>query len=314
MTTVHHSAPRWLGRYAWGVLAYNFGVVAWGAFVRASGSGAGCGSHWPLCNGVVVPQDPSVATLIEVTHRVTSALAGLLVFALAVLVVRAGEAGRPARRAVIASVVLMLLEGAIGAGLVLLELTAENASGRRAVALALHLMNTFLLLAAIALTAWRLQGNARPRWTGEGLASLLVFGLLSLTMLTGASGAVTALGDTLFPAGSLREGIAADFAPTAHLLVRLRVWHPVLAILTAVATIAGARWLAVHRPSPGVQQLAVVVMGLWVVQVLGGFVNLALLAPTWMQLVHLLLADAAWVAVVLLSSRALVTAPLRTGP
>jgi cytochrome c oxidase assembly protein subunit 15 len=308
MTTVRDRAPSWLQRYAWGVLAYNFGVVAWGAFVRASGSGAGCGSHWPLCNGVVVPQDPSIATLIEVTHRVTSALAGLLVFALAIAVFRTRPAGDAARRAVIASVILMLLEGAIGAGLVLLELTAENASGQRAIALALHLMNTFLLLAAIALTAWRLRGEPRPRWTGEGQASLVVFGLLTLTMLTGASGAVTALGDTLFPAGTLREGIAADFAPTAHLLVRLRVWHPVLALLTAVTTIAGARWLAVHRASPFVQQLAVIVMGIWVAQVLGGFVNLALLAPTWMQLVHLLLADAAWVMLVLLGSSALATA------
>jgi cytochrome c oxidase assembly protein subunit 15 len=300
----------WLGRYAWGVLAYNFGVVAWGAFVRASGSGAGCGSHWPLCNGVVVPQDPSVATLIEVTHRVTSAAAGLLVFALAFLVFRTRPRADGARRAVVASVVLMLLEGALGAGLVLLELTADDASGMRAVALALHLANTFLLLAAIALTAWRLDGHAAPRWTAHGTTSVLVFVLLGLTMLTGASGAVTALGDTLFPSGSLREGLAADFSPTSHLLLRLRVWHPALAIATAVAIIAGARWLAAQRPTAVVQRLAALVMLLWGAQVLGGFVNLALLAPTWMQLVHLLMADAAWVALVLLGSSALASAPV----
>lgn len=298
----------WLGRYAWGVLGYNIAVVLWGAFVRATGSGAGCGSHWPLCNGEVVPRAPSLETLIEMTHRVTSAGAGLLVFALAFWVFRTRPSGDGARRAVVASVVFMLLEGALGAGLVLLELTADDASGRRAVALGLHLVNTFLLLAAIALTAWRLGGHRAPRWTGAGPSSVLVFGLLGLTMLTGASGAVTALGDTLFPAGSLREGLAADFSPTAHLLVRLRVWHPALAILTALATIAGARWLAARHPAPIVQRLAGWVILVWAAQVLGGFINLALLAPTAMQLVHLLLADAAWVLLVLLGSSALATA------
>jgi heme A synthase len=305
MTDAPDLRPRWLARYAWGVLAYNFGVVAWGAFVRASGSGAGCGSHWPLCNGTVVPVEPSVATLIELTHRVTSALAGLLVFALAFFVFRARPFGDAARRAVVASVVLMLLEGALGAGLVLLELTADDASTMRAVALGLHLVNTFLLLAAIALTAWRLGGHPRPVWLAHGRESALVFGLLLATLIVGVTGAVTALGDTLFPSGSLREGLRDDFSATAHLLIRLRVWHPVAAVLTAISCIAGARWLATRRPSAAVQHLALVVMAIWSAQLLGGFVNLALLAPTWMQIVHLLMADAAWVALVLLGSSAL---------
>ncbi len=301
------ATPRWLARYAWGVLAYNLGVVAWGAFVRASGSGAGCGSHWPLCNGVVSPVAPSLATAIELTHRVTSALAGILVFALVFFVFRTRPAGDAARRAGIASVILMLLEGALGAGLVLLELTADDASTLRAVSLGLHLVNTFLLLAAIALVAWRLEGQPRPRWTAHGKTSGVIFGALGATLIVGVTGAVTALGDTLFPSGSLREGFAADFSPTAHLLVRLRVWHPVVAVLTAVGCIAAARWLAGQRPSPTVQRLAVGVMGIWAAQLLGGFVNLALLAPTWMQIVHLLMADAAWVSLVLLGSAALAT-------
>lgn len=309
MASHHSTTPRWLARYAWSVLAYNLGVVAWGAFVRASGSGAGCGSHWPLCNGVVVPVAPSVATAIELTHRVTSALAGLLVFALVFFVFRTRPAGDAARRAGVASVILMLLEGALGAGLVLLELTADDASTLRAVSLGLHLVNTFLLLAAIALVAWRLEGHARPAWTTQGRASGVLFATLAATLVVGVTGAVTALGDTLFPSGSLREGLAADFAPTAHLLVRLRVWHPVVAILTAVGCIAAARWFAAQRPSATVQRLAVLVMAIWSAQLLGGFVNLALLAPTWMQIVHLVMADIAWLSLVLLGSSALATSP-----
>src|SRR5215467_12703113 len=82
--------PGRVSAFAWGVLAYNVAVIAWGAFVRASGSGAGCGRHWPLCNGEVVPRPTSVATVIEATHRATSGLAlvgvvGLLVATIVVL-------------------------------------------------------------------------------------------------------------------------------------------------------------------------------------------------------------------------------------
>ena len=88
-----------LAKFAWGVLAYNIAVILWGAYVRASGSGAGCGEHWPLCNGVVLPRDPSTATLIEFSHRITSGLALIAVVALLVWVWRACAAGHPSRRA-----------------------------------------------------------------------------------------------------------------------------------------------------------------------------------------------------------------------
>jgi len=50
---------------AWGVLAYSILVILWGAYVRISFSGDGCGDHWPLCHGEVIPTAPSVKTLIE---------------------------------------------------------------------------------------------------------------------------------------------------------------------------------------------------------------------------------------------------------
>ena len=58
-----------LPRFAWGLLAYNVAVILWGAVVRATSSGAGCGDHWPLCNGVVLQSNPRLATLIELAHR-----------------------------------------------------------------------------------------------------------------------------------------------------------------------------------------------------------------------------------------------------
>ena len=119
-------------RYSWITLAYNIAVILWGAYVRATGSGAGCGEHWPLCNGVVIPRDPSVATLIEYSHRITSGFALIAVVVLLVWVWRACAPGHPARRGAVWTVVFMLTEAAVGAGLVLFQLVADNASMARA--------------------------------------------------------------------------------------------------------------------------------------------------------------------------------------
>src|SRR5204862_3551323 len=98
------SAARGFVRYAWAVVAYNVAVVLWGAFVRATGSGAGCGNHWPLCNGAIAPQSPTLATIIEFTHRATSGVDLVLVAILAWWAFRAFPRGHPARRGAALSV------------------------------------------------------------------------------------------------------------------------------------------------------------------------------------------------------------------
>jgi heme a synthase len=304
-------------RLAWGALAYNLGVVAWGAFVRATGSGAGCGAHWPLCNGEVVPRSPSAETLIELSHRLTSALDGLLVLALVVVAFRWFPRRHPARTAVVLAFVFLLIEGAIGAGLVLFEMVAANESIARAWWMAAHLVNTFLLLGTLTLTAlWgRPEGAAAAGRPGRRFplvfaardpAAWLLGGAFAAMLVLGASGGVAALGDTLFPAASFREGLAADFSPGAHLLVRLRVLHPVLALGTGVYLIAAAMAVAARRPgSPAVRRTAHGLAWLFVAQLVVGLVNLALAAPVWLQLVHLLMADAVWIVLVVLAAAAL---------
>ncbi len=297
-------------RFAWFVLAFMILVILWGAIVRATGSGAGCGSHWPLCNGVVVPRAARVETLVEFTHRVTSAFSGLLVIVMLVWAFRLYPKRHLARAGAVLSLVFILTEGALGAGLVLFEWVAYNASVARAVSMALHLMNTFLLLAALTLTAWwasQSEKDQQPslRLRGQGKAGWLVFAGLLMLMVLGVSGAVTALGDTLFPAGSLSEGIAQDFLPTAHFLVRLRVYHPLLAIVTSIYLALAAGAIHAQRPGADARRFARAIRVIVVVQVIGGFVNVILLAPVWMQVIHLLLADLLWIAVVLLSAVAL---------
>jgi len=287
-------------RYAWGSLAFTVAVVLWGAYVRATGSGAGCGAHWPLCDGQVVPRAPRAETVIELTHRLTSGVSLLLVLGLGVWAVRLFPARHRVRRMATAAVLFMLSEALIGAGLVLFGLVADDRSPARAVVLGVHLTNTFFLLAAMALSAW-LAGHpviTPPAWR-RSPAAWTAMALLAGVLLTGVSGAMVALGDTLFPATSLGHGFAQDTAPDAHALVRLRVWHPLIALLVSIALARFARVQRQRFPW-ALGTLARLLTAGVSLQLLAGAVNVVLLAPVWLQLVHLLLADLVWVTLVLL--------------
>ena len=288
-----------LARFAWFALFYNVLVILWGAYVRATGSGAGCGAHWPLCNGEVIPQAPGVAMLIEFSHRVSSGLALLVVVALFVWVRRAVPAGSPARRAAAASLVFIVAEALLGAGLVLFRLVAQNESLARALVMPLHLANTLVLLLCLTVTAHWLSGGSPISIDGRKRRLGIAVALLVLVIGVGKTGAVAALGDTLYPAVSLSAGFAADTSPTASLLLRLRILHPALALATAVALLFGLTALPVGPTDRRGQLARRSVYVLTVVQVLFGFANIWMLAPVWMQLVHLLLADLLWIALVL---------------
>jgi heme A synthase len=290
--------------FAWGVLAYNVLVILWGALVRATGSGAGCGSHWPLCNGVVVPHSPQVETIIEFLHRLTSGLSLILIAALVVWGFRVYGRGHRVRKGVVAAGVLIITEALIGAGLVLFGWVAKDTSVARAISVALHLINTFLLLAALAFTAWWASGGLSVRLRGQGwLAAAWIAGLVAVIFL-GMSGAVTALGDTLFPSKSLAAGVQQDFSSTAHFLIRMRVWHPFIAVLAALYVVWLSRKLAAHEPGPVTQRLAAVQIVLFLAQLGVGALNVVLLAPVWMQIVHLALAVSIWTTLVLLGAAA----------
>jgi heme A synthase len=296
-----------LARFALVTLGVNLVVILWGAVVRATGSGAGCGSHWPLCNGAVVPPSASTATAIEWIHRLTSGLALLLVAALTVACFRAFPPRHLVRRAAIASLVLIVVEAAIGAGIVLLRLTGEDASTLRAIYMAGHLTNTLLLLAALALT-WRwADGAPPPRWSRRPGLEVLAAALG--LVVVGATGAVTALGDTLFPAGSLTAGLRQDLDASAHLLLRLRVLHPLLAVAVGGYLLILPQRLGTARRGPDARRLGNVMALLALAQLAAGAINVGLLAPVWMQLVHLLLADLLWIALVLFGAALLAEAP-----
>ena len=289
-------------KFTWGVLLYNLVVILWGAYVRATGSGAGCGSHWPLCNGVVLPRAPEVSTMIEFAHRLTSGLALVLVLIMFVWAFRQYPKKHRVRLGASLSMFFIITEALVGAGLVLFEWVAQDASMGRVISISVHLVNTFLLLASLTLTAWWSSGGEPISFKGRGAALwAFIFGFLGVLVI-GVTGAVTALGDTLFPAGSVAEGIQQDFAATAHFLVRLRVWHPIIAIGVGfyLLFLAGVVGMASDRKI--VKRYAVIVITLVVLQWLAGLINILLLAPVWMQLVHLLMADLVWIFWVLLAA------------
>ncbi len=287
--------------YAWAVAAYSLVVIVWGAFVRASGSGAGCGNHWPLCNGELLPQAPQIATLIEVSHRATTGILLLAVVGLLIGAFRLYPSGHPVRQGAVWSMVFLLMEAALGAGLVLFEYVANNISVARAWWVGTHLINTFFLMAALTLTAWWASGGKRVQWRGQGLVGLTL-GLTAIgLLLLGASGAVIAMGDTLV----LGAGIAPESSPVLAQIIGLRIYHPLLAFGVG-GLLALSAWVA-NRWQPGVntQKFTRWLGIVFIAQLLLGALNVALKAPIWLQLLHLLNADLIWITFVLLTAAAL---------
>ena len=289
-------------KFAWALLAWNVIVVLWGAFVRATGSGAGCGNHWPLCNGAVVPAAPQVETLIELSHRLTSGVALIGVLILLIWAFRGFPKGHPVRWGAVASAFFIITESLVGAGLVIFGWVADDTSAERALVVSIHLFNTFLLLASLAVTAWWASGQRPIALQIRGwLVWALRAGLLGVLVI-GISGAITALGDTLFPAASLAEGLRQDMDPNQHFLVQLRIWHPLLSILVGVYLLVLTRVLRSQETDATVNKLSRLLAILIVVQLAAGFINVLLLVPVWMQITHLFLADLVWISLVLLSA------------
>jgi len=310
-------SERSLPRFAWFAVFYNVLVVLWGALVRASGSGAGCGNHWPLCNGQVIPVSPGFHTVIEFTHRMmTGPGDSVVIIALLIWTIRATAKRDAARFFAIASTVLLVNEAFLGALLVKLSYVTDNQSVGRMVVLSVHFSNTLFLLAALTLTAWSLSHmpNQEPqdwrtlhRARGFGWA---VTGLVA-TVLVGVSGSMAALGDTLFPASSLSVAFAQDFAASSPMLLRLRILHPASALAAALLVIwLVARSRQSEMPYAGREKSsptelaprASLVLVLLALQFALGIADVLLLAPAWMQLLHLLGADLYWVALVLLAA------------
>jgi heme a synthase len=289
-------------RLAWAALVYNLAVILWGAWVRITGSGAGCGDHWPTCGGEIIPRSPGVETIIEFSHRLTSGLTLIFGIILVVIARRVFAKGHRARTAAWVTLVFILLEAALGAILVLKGLVAKDTSSVRAVVVALHLVNTLGLVGGGALTAW--WSVERPRSFGTGVRRGSLLALVTGLVLVGATGAITALGDTLFPVpvvegSGLIATIVNDISMAQHILVRLRIVHPLLALCVGLGILVWGLSVERTTQSGALGYLANALVWSTALQMMLGVLNVILHAPGWMQLVHLLVADLVWVAAIL---------------
>jgi cytochrome c oxidase assembly protein subunit 15 len=291
-----------LSGYAAAVLGFMVLVILWGAVVRATGSGAGCGARWPLCNGDFFPHHPRIATLIEFTHRSMSGICTALLAALIAWTFFARPRGDRARKAAVWSGVLLLTEALLGAVLVLGGYVDRNASDARVAMQCIHFTNTMLLLAALTLTWWWLRDSS-PHPALPARARPLAWAALAATIVTGATGSVAALADTLFPSPSLREGLTQDFAANAPLLIHMRWMHPAAALLASAAALT----LCLQLPRRAARWIA----GLVLLQIALGVADLLALAPVTLQVLHLLGADLFWIALVAACSELLSFAPAR---
>ena len=295
--------------YAWFVLAYNLLVIIWGVFLRASKSGDGCGQHWLTCHGEVVPSAPQLKTVIEFSHRITSALDGFIVIGLLVWAFwlwssdKSSSKNKLVLKMAIGSFLFVIVEGALGAGLVLTGNTAETLTAARPFWMAGHLITTLILLAFLSLTAWFASGGKPFNFKAKPqillLVGLAVFGIL----LIGMSGSIAALSSMIFPSETLSEGITKDFSATSNILLRLRVSHPILSVSVGIYLIFLASWI--KNQFAGFSQItrwANVLSVLVLIQFASGAITLLTLAPIVMQIVHLFLADAVWISFVLMSA------------
>lgn len=292
-----------LARYAWFVVGWNIVVILWGVFLRASKSGDGCGQHWLTCQGEIIPSAPELKTIIEYSHRLTSFLAFVSVLILVVLVFRTFGKGTAIRKTAIGSLVFILTEALVGAGLVLTGNTAEALTAARPFWMAGHLLNTFILLASLTITA-RYAGGAGPaKWDMvRRYGSVMTVGALAV-FVVGMTGSIAALAHMIFPSGTLGEGLASDLSPTSNILLRLRLLHPITAILTSVFLVFLAGWL---RKESGKDRIVVRWSNILSLLVLGqialGSLTLFTRAPIVMQVGHLFLADAIWLSYVMLAA------------
>jgi cytochrome c oxidase assembly protein subunit 15 len=290
-------------KYAWFTLLYNVVVILWGVFLRASHSGDGCGQHWLTCQGEVVPSAPQLKTIIEFSHRVSTAIAGIVVLVLVIWAFRRFGLKNRITQVATGSLVFIIVEALIGRGLVLTGNTADNWTPTRPYWTAGHLINTFILLAFLAVTAWFASTDRRLSMRVSAKVWVLIAIGFAAILFVGVSGSMAALTNMLFPSLTLTEGLAKDFDTSSNYLLRLRIGHPILSIITAVYLIFLTSWLKRRSQRDAkVVRWANILAVLVMCQLAFGAMTLLTLAPIVMQLGHLLLADAVWISLVLLTA------------
>ena len=285
-------------KFSWFLLIWTMLVIAWGTVVRATNSGAGCGNFWPLCGGTLIPSFEVFHTGVEFSHRVMSGLLIIFVFTLVVWGTRVYK-NDPLRKKIVWSILAFtIIESILGAGLVLLGLVEKNDSVLRIFAVSIHLLNTFILLGVICVNAWWSNHEMAIEDSEKMGKTISIAYILSIATI-GVTGAITALADTLFPSTSMQHTLTEQMQPNAHILVYLRIYHPILALVLGFLVIMSIR-IFIKDSTATIAKIKTALIATILVQVVLGFANILLLTPLFVQVIHLVTADIIWLLVVIL--------------
>ena len=271
-----------------GLVVSVFSIIA-GAIVRATGSGDGCGSSWPTCNGEIIPKLNTPSELIEFSHR---SISGILLIITLIIFVKSFNDEVPIlqKRIIWFLTFFVVLEALIGAVIVVYEWGGLNSSTPRIVAVPLHLINTFGLLGTYTLL-FHLTKNSKT-----SLINFFDRGFkigLFLFLLSGATGSIAALADALFPSESFLSGLAEDFDSKSQILTRLRILHPLSASALSVYLYSEANRLQSEYKVITKNIKLLILLG-----VLLGVLNVVSNIILPLSILHLLIADLLWIVYV----------------
>ena len=278
--------------YAKAGLLLSIASILAGAFVRATGSGDGCGATWPTCKGKIIPALSDTSELIEFSHRSVS---GVLLVVTLIIFAKTRKFQKDSLVRIVTNYLtfFVIFEALIGAVIVIFEWVGLNSSLPRIIAVPIHLVNTFGLLGSYAILYKILQDDLQNIKNMFNKNFLLIS---SLFLLSGATGSITALADVLFPSASFVEGFLADFDRTSEVLTRLRILHPIISSILSIVLYVYATGIR-KKYNVGVKPLQILILiavFLGVIKVLSNIV-----LP--LSILHLAIADFLWISYIYVS-------------
>ena len=268
------------------LLVFCLVVILWGAWVRISHSGDGCGMNWPDChNQYFLDKNTDKKTWTEWIHRASTALFGLMVLALNIWAFFKFPKKHILRKSSLTVLFFTITEALIGAGLVKFGLTGAHFSLARILVMSFHLINS-LLLAGSLFMCWRFSLKNNLQFSFSHRKYFLSF--IFIFFIIAFFGSLSALSATLFPSDSLVDGFLKDFQSDSHVLVRLRWLHPVLALLLG-GGFAGYCHKFFKTNKEKKDKALILFTACLGLALVSGLLNLFLLSPVFLKLSHLLI-------------------------
>ena len=278
--------------YAKAGLSLSIASILAGAFVRATGSGDGCGATWPTCKGKIIPSLLDTSELIEFSHRSVS---GVLLVVTLIIFAKTRKFQKDSLVRIVTNYLtfFVIFEALIGAVIVIFEWVGLNSSLPRIIAVPIHLVNTFGLLGSYAILYKILQDDLQNIKNMFNKNFLLIS---SLFLLSGATGSITALADVLFPSASFVEGFLADFDRTSEVLTRLRILHPIISSTLSIVLYVYATGIR-KKYNISVKPLQILIL----IAVFLGVINVLSNIVLPLSILHLAIADFLWISYIYVS-------------